>query len=100
MENEACDLLKKTQLKKDTPYQLFTPHIHLRNAAERSIQNFKDNFIASLCSTEPKYPAQELDRLIPQVTMTFNMLRKSRTNPKLFPYAAIFDIHNFNRCPL
>ena len=32
--------------------------------------------------------------------MTLNMLRNSRTNPKLSAYAAIFVIHDFNRCPL
>ena len=32
--------------------------------------------------------------------MTLNMLGNFRTNPKLSAYAAIFGIHDFNRCPL
>ena len=32
--------------------------------------------------------------------MTLNVLRTSRTNPKLSAYAAIFGIHDFNRFPL
>ena len=100
MDNEACDIFKNTLLKKNISYQSFTPHIHLRNAAERSIQTFKDHFIAGPCSTDPKYSAQEWDRLLPQNSMTLNMLWDSRTNPKLSAYAAIFDIHDFNWCSL
>ena len=32
--------------------------------------------------------------------MTLNLLRRSRTNQKLSDYAAIFGIHDFNRCPI
>ena len=32
--------------------------------------------------------------------MTLNLLRNSWTNPKLSTCAAIFGIHEFNRCPL
>ena len=53
MYNEAFDILKKIFLKKNIPYQIIPPCIHLRNATERSIQTFKDHFIAGLCSTDP-----------------------------------------------
>ena len=65
MYNEAFDILKKIFLKKNIPYQIIPPYIHLRNATERSIQTFKDHFIAGLCSTYPKYPDQEWYRLLP-----------------------------------
>ena len=100
MDNEACDILNNTLLKKNVPYQLVPPHIHRRNAAKRSIQTFKDHCIAGLWSTDPKYPSQEWDRLILQATMTLNMLRTSHTIPELSAYAAIFGIHDFNRLPL
>ena len=62
--------------------------------------DFKDHFISDLCSTNAKYPAQEWDHLLPQATMTLNLLLTSRTTPKLSAYAAIFGIHDFNRCHL
>ena len=55
---------------------------------------------AILCSSDPKYPAQECERLLPQSTMNLNMLPTSRTNPKISVYATIFVIHDFNQCPL
>ena len=64
MENEACDILKKTILKKNIPYQIVPLNINIRNAYERAIQTFKDYFIAGFCSTGPKYPAQEWDRIL------------------------------------
>ena len=75
-------------------------HTHNHNATERAIQSFKNHFILGLYSTDPKYQSQEWDRLLPQATMTLNLLRTSRTNPELSSYAAIFSIHDFNRCPL
>ena len=100
MDNEACGILNKTLPKQNIPYQLHPMHIHIRNATERAIQTFKDHFIAGLCSTDPKCPAQYLERLLPQSAMTLNMLSNSRTNPKLSAYDAIFGIYDFNRCPL
>ena len=48
IENEACDILNKTLLKKSISYQLFPPHIHRRNAAGRIHPDFKYHFIAGL----------------------------------------------------
>ena len=100
MDNEACDLLKKTLFKQKISYQLVPQHTSLRNAAERAIQNFKYQFIASLCSNDPKYLSQEWDRLLSKAPMNLNLLRTSGTNPKISAYATIFGIHDFNRCPL
>ena len=100
MDNEACYLLKKTRLNQKIYYQLVPPHIHLPKCRRRSIQTFKDHFIDGFFSTEPKYPPKEWDHLLPQASMTLNLLRTSRTNPKLSAYAAIFGIHDFNRRPL
>ena len=63
-------------------YQIVIPHIHPQNFAERTIQTFKDYFIAGLWSTCPKQPAQEWDRLLPKVTMAPNLLHTYHTNPK------------------
>ena len=48
MDNEACDILKKTLLKKNIPNQIVTPHIHFQNAAEKSIQTSKEHFNAAI----------------------------------------------------
>ena len=75
------------------------PHIHLRNAAERPIQTFKDNFIAGLSSTDPGF-IPRWDLLLPKTIMILNISRTSHTNPKLSSYANIVGIQDFNWYPL
>ena len=100
MDNEASNLLKHALLKRKIKYQLVPPHIHRRNMAERAIQTFKAHFIAGLCTTDPKFPAREWDRLLPQAIITLNHLRNSRINPKLSSHAALFGTFDFNKTPL
>jgi len=100
MDNEASNSLKQSLLKNNIQYQLVPPHLHRRNAAERAIQTFKSHFITSLCLTDPKFPATEWDRLLPQAVLTLNLLRQSRTNPKLSAYSAINGPFDYNKTPL
>ena len=76
------------------------PHMHQINDAERSVRTFKNQFIASLCTVYPRLPFYLWDRLLSQVTMTLNMLRRSRLNPGLSAYGQVDGIHNFERTPL
>jgi len=37
-------------------FQLVTPAVHHRNAAERAIRTFQNHFIAGLCSVDKDFP--------------------------------------------
>ena len=100
MDNEASQELKSAMTKKDIQFELVPPMVHRRNAAERAIQTFKDHFIAGLASVDPQFPIQEWDRLLPQATITLNLLRNTRVNPKLSSYAYLFGVFDFNKTPL
>jgi hypothetical protein len=76
------------------------PQIHRRNWAERDIQTFKNHFISGLCSTHPDFPLNLWDKLLPQATLTLNLLRPSPINPKLSAYAQIHGAFNFDKTPL
>jgi hypothetical protein len=76
------------------------PQIHHRNWAERDIQTFKNHFISGLCSTHPDFPLNLWDKLLPQATLTLNLLRPSPINPKLSAYAQIHGAFNFDKTPL
>ena len=82
------------------PYQIVPPDIYFWDAAEISVQTFKDHFIAGICSIDTKILPKNGNRLLPHITTTLNMLHTSRNNPKLSAYAAIFGIHDFNQLPL
>jgi hypothetical protein len=100
LDNEASAELKKSMSDKQVKFQLVPPHIHRRNLAERAISTFKYHFIAGLASVDSNFPLHLWWRLIPQVTMTLNLLRQSRINPKLSAYAQLEGNFDYNKTPL
>ena len=97
MDNEVSEELKKYFEDSDIQLQLVTPHMHRRNAAERSVRTFKNHFIAALCTVDPIFPLYLWNRLLPQVTMTLNMLRRYRLNPGISVYEQVDGIRNFEQ---
>ena len=74
--------------------------MYWRNSAERDVRTFKNHFIADLCTVDPLSPFYLWDRLLPQVTMTLNMLRWYQLNPGLSAYEQVDGIQNFERTSL
>jgi hypothetical protein len=56
LDNKASTALKQYMLDKGVDFQLTPAGTHRRNAAERAMRNFKNHFIAILCSTNPEFP--------------------------------------------
>ena len=52
MDNDASAILKITMTTVDIKYKLVPPSNHIANNAERSIQTFRNHFIAGLCSID------------------------------------------------
>jgi hypothetical protein len=100
LDNEASLALRNYLTKQGITYQLTPPHIHRRDNAERAIQTFKNHFIAGLCSVDPNFPLKLWDKLLPQSTITLNLLRKSRINPRMSAYAQLNGHFDFNRSTL
>jgi hypothetical protein len=48
MDNESSAALKSYFTENDITYQLAPPHWHRRNAAERAIRTFKEQFVTCL----------------------------------------------------
>jgi hypothetical protein len=100
LDNESSLALKNYLKKQGITYQLAPPHIHRRNNAERAIQTFKNHFIAGLCSVDPNFSLKLWDKILPQATITLNLLRKSRINPRMSAYAQLNGHFDFNKTPL
>ena len=81
-------------------FQLVSPHLHHRNAAEHAIRTWKNHFIAGLCTVDPIFPLNLWASLIPQALLSLNLLRASRINPGLSAYAQIFGNFDFNHTPI
>ena len=100
MDNEASRAVKRFITNTTAKYQLVEPHNHRVNAAERAIRTFKNHFVAGLASTHPQFPLYLWDELLPQAELTLNLLRSSRTCPKLSAHAHLHGIFDYNATPL
>jgi hypothetical protein len=97
LDNEASLALRNYLTKQGINYQLSPPYIHRRNNDERAIQTFKNHFIAGLCSVDPTFPLKLWDKVLPQATITLNLLQNSRINPRMSAYAQLNGHFDFNR---
>jgi hypothetical protein len=100
MDNEASEAVNEFLRKENIQYQLVTPHVHRRNAAERAIRTFKAHFIAGSSTVDAHFPMHLWCRLIHQATITLNLLRNSHLNKNLSAYAQVFGPLDFNTTPL
>jgi hypothetical protein len=100
LDNEISKELEQLLHKEGIDYQLTPTGLHRRNAAEKAIQTFKNHLIAGLSTTNPSFPINLWDKLIPQANITLNLLRPSRINPRLSAYAQVFGAFDYNKTPL
>jgi hypothetical protein len=100
LDNEASNALQQFMHSAEVDFQLAPPHVHRRNAAERSIRTFKNHLIAGLCSTDCDFPLNLWDRILPQAIITLNLLRQSRINHLLSAYAQVHGAFDDNRPPM
>jgi hypothetical protein len=100
LDNEASLSLGNYLTEQGIDYQLALPHIHRCNNAERVIQTSKSHFVARLCSVDPNFPLKLWEKLVPQATITLNLLCKSRINPHMSAYDQLNGHYDFNRRPL
>ena len=100
LDNKCPAGLKDYMSREGITYQLLPPHLHRTNSSKRAIQTFKDHLIAGITSCDPNFPLHLWDRLLAQATLTLNLLRPSRINPKLSAEEQLNSAFNFNRTPL
>jgi hypothetical protein len=98
--NEVSKALKLFLHSNNIQFQLVPPHVHRKNASERSIQTFKNRLVATLCSTDKQFPIHVWDRLIPQAVLTLKLLRQSCINPKLSAPDQLNEPFDYNATPL
>lgn len=64
-------------------YQLVAPHDHFLNPAERAIQMFENHFISVLAGTDPMYPKDRWELLLPHTELTLNLSLPSNISPRI-----------------
>ena len=99
LDNEVSTAFKHTIEANNCTVQLVPPHVHRRNRAERAIRTFKDHFLALLAGTDPHFPRDCWDLLLPQAELTLNLLRPN-SNATGSVWEALFGPFDFNATPL
>ena len=99
-DNECPKALKRFLKQHDISLQLVPPYDHRSNPAEKAIGTFKSHFLSGLATLPPTFPLHLWDRLVEPATITLNLLRPSKLNPKLSAYAQLFGTFDFNKTPL
>jgi hypothetical protein len=100
MDNECSKAFRQYLADEHIYLQLVPPHLHRQNAVERAIQTFKNHFVAGLCSVDKQFPMHLWCELLPQATLTLNLLRTSRINPTISAATQLFGQFDLNRTPL
>jgi hypothetical protein len=97
LDNDVLAALKHFFTATDVNYQLVPPHCHRRNAPERAIRTFKEQFVAGLSSADPTFPLHLWDRLLPQAELTLNLLRTSRLQLQLSSADQFHGLVDYNK---
>ena len=100
LDKECSAEFKKAIRDNQMTYELVPPDDHRRNIAERAIQTAKSHVISVLCSCDPNFPMHLWDLLLPQMEIQLNLLRQSRTVPKVSAYAHHYDAYDHKAHPL
>jgi hypothetical protein len=100
MDNECSRALRQYLTGQNIDLQMVQPHLHRQNVAERAIQTFKNHCVAGICSVDRKFPMHLWCEILPQATLTLNLLRTSRINPSVSAITHLFGKFDFNRTPL
>jgi hypothetical protein len=76
-------------------YEFAPPGNHRRNQAERAIQTFKAHFIAILAGVDGKFPLSLWCHLLEPAELTLNLLRQSKSTPKISAFAHVHGHHDY-----
>lgn len=99
LDNETSELFRQATKGLKIKMEFVPPDNHRQNPAERDIRTFKNHLIASLATTDPDFPINQWDLIIPQVEMTLNLMRGSPTLGTS-SYEHLWGVYDYNRNPI
>ena len=100
MDNEASPELRAFCEHACINLQFCPPNNHRANKAERCIRTIKNHIIALLAATDPDFPLDAWELLLPIAELTANMLRGSNINPLVSAWDQLHGAYDFSAHPL
>ena len=99
LDNEASKAFKEKIRENGMEHKLVPPGNHRRNQAERAIQTFKAHFISILAGVDDKFPLSLWCHLLEPAELTLNLLRQSKSTPKISAFAHVHGHHDYMKKP-
>ena len=81
-------------------YQLVPPNVHRINIAERSICNFKANFLSVIAVVDPEFYKFMWDNLFFQTDLTLNLICQATLNPCILAWEYLNSAFDYVATPL
>lgn len=100
LDNNTSTALELYLRERNIAYQYVPPGNHRANKAERAIRTFKSHFIGGLCSADSEFDLALWDHLLPQATLTLNLLRPSALDPLISAWQQLEGSYDYNAHPI
>ena len=100
LDNEAPTMLLNFFLHNGIKHQFVPPYTHRVNKAERAIQTFKSHFISGLSSLPSNFPMHLWCTLLPQATISLNIMRSSKLNKTISAYHMLHGQYDYMSTPM
>jgi hypothetical protein len=100
LDNEAPNMLLEFFLHKGVKHHFVPPYTHRVNKAERAIQTFKAHFISGISSLPSSFPMHLWCTLLPQATISLNILRSSKLNKTISAHHMLHGQFDYMSTPM
>ena len=100
LDNETSKDVEEFIASQQTRIQYTPPDMHRANPAERSIQTWKACMKSTMASVPSDFPIALWCRMIEQVDLSVNIIRKCRQNPLLSAWTAMEGEFHFDATPI
>ena len=100
MDNETSKDVEDFIASQQTSQKYTPPDMHRKNPAERSLQTYKSCIKSTIASLPPTFPIALCCKLLPQIDLIVNIIRKCSQNPLLSAWAAMEGEYHFDSTPI
>ena len=101
MDNQQSNPLLLMAQKLNVTWDLVPPFVKNPNRSERAIRTAKNHLISVRSGFHPDCPTDHIDRCLPQIEMTLNVVRPFEYQPRVSAYEGIYGASfNFRQHPI
>eukprot|EP00957_Ditylum_brightwellii_P208657 15358398-Ditylum_brightwellii.AAC.1 len=100
LDNKSSRDLQQRIQAQQTKLQFTPPKMYCTNAAEKTMQTWKNHFLSGLSSLPSDFPITYWCRLVPQANLTLNIMHPCCINANISTHTAMMGCYNFKANPM